>query len=69
MRLAEADGPDPCRYRPQVKTLRVLGKRNKERIIPMADPLVDLLRAYLDERDRSLSGSRTGSAAAGAEFR
>jgi len=52
MRLAELMGLTPADFDFRRKTLRVLGKRNKERIIPMADPLVDLLQAYLDERDR-----------------
>ena len=52
MRLAELMGLSPSDIDLRRKTLRVLGKRNKERVIPIADPLADLLKAYLDERDR-----------------
>ena len=31
--------------------IKVLGKRNKERIIPIAEELIKLLRSYIDERD------------------
>jgi integrase/recombinase XerC len=31
-------------------TIKVLGKRNKERIIPVAKPLVDQLHTYLDQK-------------------
>jgi len=31
-------------------TIKVLGKRNKERIIPVAKPLVDQLHIYLDQK-------------------
>jgi integrase/recombinase XerC len=51
MRLAELLGLAPRDFDPRRKTLRVLGKRKKERIIPIADPLTDLLVAYLKERD------------------
>ncbi len=52
MRLAELMGLSPADIDFRRKTVRVLGKRNKERIIPIADPLADLLRAYLEQRDR-----------------
>lgn len=52
MRLAELMGLSPSDIDFRRKTVRVLGKRNKERIIPIADPLADLLKAYLEERNR-----------------
>jgi integrase/recombinase XerC len=32
------------------KTIKVLGKRNKERIIPLLDSTINLFKKYLDER-------------------
>ncbi len=32
------------------KTMKVLGKRNKERIVPLLDPTINLFKIYLDER-------------------
>lgn len=52
MRLAELLGLTPADLDPRRRTLRVLGKRNKERILPMAPPLVELLRNYMDARGR-----------------
>lgn len=52
MRLAELTGLVAGDVDFRRKTLRVLGKRNKERIVPIADPLVELLQTYLAERDR-----------------
>jgi len=51
MRLAELTGLRPGDVDLRRSTVRVLGKRNKERIIPLADPLVALLRTYLQERN------------------
>jgi integrase/recombinase XerC len=33
------------------KTLKVLGKRNKERIVPLLDPVVQTLKSYLKTRE------------------
>ena len=33
------------------KTLKVLGKRNKERIIPLINPILETIKQYLKERD------------------
>jgi len=41
------------------KTLKVLGKRNKERIIPLIDWLVDVLKTYINQRNQNF-GSDTG---------
>ncbi|HEY0977898.1 MAG TPA: tyrosine-type recombinase/integrase [Flavobacteriales bacterium] len=51
MRLAELVGLVPDDIDLRRRTVRVLGKRNKERIIPLADPLVELIRTYLHERE------------------
>ncbi|MEO8733587.1 MAG: tyrosine-type recombinase/integrase [Flavobacteriales bacterium] len=62
MRLAELIGATPADIDPRRSTIRVLGKRNKERIIPLANPLMDLLRGYLIERERVLGAPMLGSA-------
>ncbi|MFT3883866.1 MAG: tyrosine-type recombinase/integrase [Flavobacteriales bacterium] len=51
MRLAELMGLRPGDLDLRRGTVRVLGKRNKERIIPLGPHLVALLRAYLDARN------------------
>jgi integrase/recombinase XerC len=50
MRLAELLGSRTLDLDLHGRTLRVLGKRNKERIIPLSDKLVDLIEIYLHER-------------------
>ncbi|MGK0252837.1 MAG: integrase/recombinase XerC [Mariniflexile sp.] len=37
------------------KTLKVLGKRNKERIVPLLNSVVECLRAYIIERNKLVS--------------
>jgi integrase/recombinase XerC len=46
MRLAELIQLTPQQVNLSTKTLRVIGKRNKERIIPMPSILVDLVNQY-----------------------
>jgi len=36
------------------RSVKVLGKRNKERVIPFSEPLVNLLRKYREVRDREI---------------
>ena len=36
------------------KTIRVLGKRNKQRIIPLSDSTIDKLKEYMDIRNRKV---------------
>ncbi len=50
MRLAELCGLLPGDVDLRRSTVRVLGKRNKERIIPLAAPLMRLLKEYLQAR-------------------
>ena len=33
------------------RTIKVLGKRNKERIVPLLEPVIELFLTYLDERN------------------
>lgn len=56
MRLSELLGLKPDGAHLRSRTLRVLGKRNKERLIPLADHLVDALKTYLPERERAFAG-------------
>lgn len=39
------------------RTIKVLGKRNKERVIPFAASLVPIIRSYMDQKLKSLPGS------------
>lgn len=50
MRLAELLGLHRDAVDLKRGTIRVLGKRDKERLIPLGDHLVDLLAAYQDQR-------------------
>ena len=47
MRLAELTGLKPADFDVRRNSLRVLGKRNKERIIPLAAPLTALVQEHL----------------------
>ncbi len=40
--------------------INVVGKRNKERVIPFGRPLADEIRRYLDVRGRTFQGRQTG---------
>ncbi|MBP8822691.1 MAG: tyrosine-type recombinase/integrase [Flavobacteriales bacterium] len=60
MRLAELTGLGPASVDLRRGTLRVVGKRNKERILPLAAPLVDLLRSYLPEREALQPAAEAG---------
>lgn len=56
MRLAELTGLGPGDVDLRRATVRVLGKRRKERIIPLAQPLVKLLGEYLAQREAVAPG-------------
>ncbi len=38
-------------------TLKVLGKRNKERIVPFGENVINMLKEYLDKREEFLTGN------------
>jgi integrase/recombinase XerC len=61
MRLAELLGLGPGDLDRGARTLRVLGKRNKERILPLSDELVSVLDAYVAARDMHLGAGGAGS--------
>ncbi|MBL7964043.1 MAG: tyrosine-type recombinase/integrase [Flavobacteriales bacterium] len=56
IRLAEILGVRPLDLDLQRGTMRVLGKRNKERILPLSNTLVDQIRCYLSVREAPMSG-------------
>lgn len=57
MRRAELISLELSNYSSYVKTLKVLGKRNKERILPLLECTVELLNRYLEVRKMVESGS------------
>jgi len=59
IRLTELIGIKLNDYDACKKELRILGKRNKERIIPLAPSLVDLLNNYIVLRSKTLNNSET----------
>lgn len=52
IRLSESLGLKESDLNLQASTIKVLGKRNKERIIPITSGLVSLLREYLNKKQR-----------------
>jgi len=54
MRLSELTGLREQAINFHDRTLKVLGKRNKERVIPFSDALAPLIRSYIRERDRMI---------------
>lgn len=59
MRRAELLGLTLSRIDWSQQQIRVLGKGNKERIIPLATPLVDLMKRYVDERSSLAPATET----------
>ncbi|MCG2610595.1 tyrosine-type recombinase/integrase [Flavobacterium sp. SM15] len=60
MRRAELISLEISNFSPYAKTLKVLGKRNKERILPLLDCTVALLNSYLEVR-KTFVGSSSGN--------
>jgi integrase/recombinase XerC len=58
IRLSELINLEESRLDMRNHTIRVLGKRNKERIIPFADSITPLIRSYLQIRDREIGKSK-----------
>lgn len=54
MRLSELIGLKDTSINFGDRSVKVLGKRNKERIIPFSDPLVNLIKKYREVRDREI---------------
>jgi integrase/recombinase XerC len=60
IRLSELITLKECDIDLRNQTLRVLGKRNKERVVPFAKSLVPLLKAYLTARNREVEVKQHG---------
>ncbi|HRH37155.1 MAG TPA: site-specific integrase, partial [Flavobacteriales bacterium] len=60
MRLAELTGLRPGDVDERASTIRVLGKRNKERILPIGDSLVETLRRFRAERTAAFGDEDRG---------
>lgn len=63
MRRAELIGLKVSDVDFSMKNIRVLGKRNKERLIPLSDSLLSVLREYLTIRERFMTETIRESAA------
>jgi len=57
MRLSELIGLSDESIDQYLCQLKVIGKRNKERIIPFTNILKDAIREYLEERNKKFSGT------------
>lgn len=62
IRVSELVGLDLGSYDEERQSLRVLGKGNKERVVPIGAPARDMLARYLDVARPALVGSRSGAA-------
>ncbi|MBS1505043.1 MAG: tyrosine-type recombinase/integrase [Bacteroidetes bacterium] len=54
MRLSELIGLKDSSFNIRTRTLKVLGKRNKERVIPFTENLVKLIEGYLAMRNKEV---------------
>lgn len=54
MRLSELTGLKESAINFRDQTLKVLGKRNKERVIPFAPALADVIKSYIKSRNREI---------------
>lgn len=55
IRLAELLGLKVSDFNQGQSTIKVLGKRNKERVIPISKALGELVRIYIDEKNHAFS--------------
>ena len=60
MRLSELTGLKEQAVNFHDHTIKVLGKRNKERIIPFPKPLTEAIRGYIDCRNREIGQNDNG---------
>ncbi len=61
MRLSELIGLRDAHVNLRERTVKVLGKRNKERIIPFPDSVGELIKHYRQARDREVEKKSPGS--------
>lgn len=54
IRLSELIGLKESQVNLRERTIKVLGKRNKERVIPFSKGIVSIIQAYLTERNKSV---------------
>ncbi len=57
MRQAEMLGLKDTDVRLDAKEIRIFGKRKKERIVPIGDQLIDLVKSYLAARGEGVNGT------------
>lgn len=62
IRVSELVGLDIDSYDAERQALRVLGKGNKQRVVPIGAPARDVLHRYLEEARPSLVSARSGRA-------
>ncbi|WP_238145212.1 tyrosine recombinase XerC [Antricoccus suffuscus] len=62
IRVSELVGLDLSSYDAERQALRVLGKGNKERVVPIGAPAREALARYLDVARPTLAGARSGTA-------
>ncbi len=62
IRVSELVGLDLGSYDAERQALRVLGKGNKQRVVPIGTPARDMLARYLDLARPALAGARSGTA-------
>lgn len=60
IRLSELLGLKESDVDRHERTIKVLGKRNKERIIPVSASLIQIIDDYIDEKNHSFSGNQKG---------
>ncbi|MBL7863352.1 MAG: tyrosine-type recombinase/integrase [Cyclobacteriaceae bacterium] len=57
MRLSELIGLKENQVNMRERTIKVLGKRNKERIIPFSEPLAEVIDGYRKRRNKEISAN------------
>lgn len=60
MRLSELIGLKENQVNLRDQTIRVIGKRNKERVIPFSKQLVNVIKSYLKSRNRDVETGNHG---------
>lgn len=60
MRLSELINLKENQINLRERTIRVLGKRNKERVIPFSDSLVSIIESYRKSRNKEIEGRDHG---------
>lgn len=60
MRLSELIQLKETQVNLRDQTIRVIGKRNKERVIPFSKPLVEVIQGYLRARNREVNANDSG---------